>query len=250
MEKRKLRRKARKAASRCSIPDCGEKNTYYKAHAFDRHVPPIFSEFLDPADKRVYQGRVKALQQAATWMLEDSTSLQDLMAHVGESLNMEDCIISPAVQKAMCEMCKWMSIPLQDQFSLSPINSPAALIFWKVPLFIASRLTSDQRNLWFSTFTAPLEAEAEGERGVEEVPEVPASAAPAVLEAYDSHFHLDRLRTKLHLRPDANLQDVEAAMERVEPVVRVVGAVANFCDPVTYPRRSELSALEGVRHLT
>ena len=65
---------------------------------------------------------------------------------------------------------------------------------------------------------------------------------PEAPEAFDSHFHLDRLRKQLSLRRSLTFQQTLAAMDPVEPRVRVVGAVANYCDRWSFPDDSELAA--------
>ena len=69
--------------------------------------------------------------------------------------------------------------------------------------------------------------------------------------SFDSHFHLDR--SLALLRMDRHGTDFNSLCH-VSPVsrdrnVKVVGAVANFCDPQTYPSPKEVDGLrrQGVR---
>ncbi len=64
--------------------------------------------------------------------------------------------------------------------------------------------------------------------------------------AFDSHFHLDRTRTKLHL-PGASYGTVCDAVEAEScHRVTVEGGVAVYCDPPTYPSRAEVQQLADV----
>ncbi|MES9902784.1 MAG: TatD family hydrolase [Sedimenticola sp.] len=67
---------------------------------------------------------------------------------------------------------------------------------------------------------------------------------PRLPAAFDSHFHLDRTRNRLGVGADASLATV---LRRVPPpsqdAVDLVGAVAVFCDPQTYPTEAEVRDL-------
>ena len=55
------------------------------------------------------------------------------------------------------------------------------------------------------------------------------------LTAIDSHFHLDRLCSRLKIGVDYQLALKKAKPEKKEDQVEVLGAVAVFCDPWSYP---------------
>lgn len=62
--------------------------------------------------------------------------------------------------------------------------------------------------------------------------------------AIDSHFHLDRLCSKLNI-----CMDYRKALDKTKPKdqadqVNVAGAVAVFCDPWTYPTREDVEKLK------
>ena len=84
--------------------------------------------------------------------------------------------------------------------------------------------------------------------GPVEVVSAPRAELPL---AFDSHFHWDRSLALLRMdKPGTDFNSVC----HISPVsrdrqVKVVGAVANFCDPQTYPSPKEVDGLrrQGVR---
>ena len=77
--------------------------------------------------------------------------------------------------------------------------------------------------------------------GPVEVVSAPRAELPL---AFDSHFHWDR--SLAQLRIDKRGTDFNSVCH-ISPVsrdrqVKVVGAVANFCDPKTYPSPKEVDA--------
>ena len=61
-----------------------------------------------------------------------------------------------------------------------------------------------------------------------------ASSPKKQCSAFDSHFHMDRLRKQTGVRT-WSVEDVESCRRGAVPEVNLVGGVANFCDPATYP---------------
>ncbi|XP_060584406.1 3'-5' ssDNA/RNA exonuclease TatD-like [Ruditapes philippinarum] len=67
-----------------------------------------------------------------------------------------------------------------------------------------------------------------------EEPSEPTKAPADVPKGFDSHFHLDRLQGVMRMR-GASLAEINQATGDPYHRVNLVGAVANFCDPATYP---------------
>ena len=61
-----------------------------------------------------------------------------------------------------------------------------------------------------------------------------ASSPKEQCSAFDSHFHMDWLRKKTAVRT-WSVEDVESCRRGAVPEVILVGGVANFCYPGTYP---------------
>ena len=129
---------------------------------------------------------------------------------------------------AMQEFCRFLKEPVPDKFVMEPCNSPAVLLHWKVLLSIAASLKEEERNYWKNNFRAPEEAVViEAQLGA------PVRVTP---EAFDAHFHLDRTLRDMKLPFHGSLEDILIN----DPVdedkkINLVGSVAIYCDPKTYP---------------
>ncbi|KAH3774585.1 hypothetical protein DPMN_175967 [Dreissena polymorpha] len=71
--------------------------------------------------------------------------------------------------------------------------------------------------------------------------------APFRFESVDSHFHLDRLFTRLGVRPVNYAEALRRVMSGSEEYVKPDGAVAVWCDPSTYPTKCQVSQLRKRR---
>lgn len=241
------RLKRREQQPPCPVSGCDVPNRYPKRHAFDCHVPNLFDEDLDVED--VTCRRLAALKLAAVWLLGmratvyELTRYVDSMGLLSEDANRE---VTASQTTAMRALCEEMCIEPPEVFTLYPLNSPASLFHWRAMLLIVAQLEPRHRESLFSQFQYfPLEVAAQPE--VREVTEQPLSVFP---DAYDSHFHLDRSRDHHNLSKMASLQQLCAKVIPNDTArVRLVGAVANFCDPDTYPTREEVAALyrQGVK---
>ncbi|KAH3830993.1 hypothetical protein DPMN_104252 [Dreissena polymorpha] len=80
----------------------------------------------------------------------------------------------------MVEVCNYLGVSVPQQFVLSPANSPAVLIHWPVLSLLAAILQPEDRDYWRSVFPCPSDIQ------LQSVKSLPV--------AFDSHFHIDRLR--------------------------------------------------------
>ncbi|XP_053391380.1 3'-5' ssDNA/RNA exonuclease TatD-like [Mercenaria mercenaria] len=64
--------------------------------------------------------------------------------------------------------------------------------------------------------------------------------------AFDSHFHIDRLGRELRLAT-YNLRELQGSTQSMDQsnCVHLCGAVANFCDPITYPSLEDVNFLKS-----
>ncbi|XP_053389591.1 uncharacterized protein LOC128552563 [Mercenaria mercenaria] len=64
--------------------------------------------------------------------------------------------------------------------------------------------------------------------------------------AFDSHFHIDRLGRELRLAT-YNLRELQGSAQSMDQsnCVHLCGAVANFCDPITYPSLEDVNFLKS-----
>ncbi|XP_053389778.1 uncharacterized metal-dependent hydrolase YcfH-like [Mercenaria mercenaria] len=200
-----------------------------KVHAFKYHVHGIFDERLRPDDEQVLRGRRNALNQATRWLLGRPASLDELVTFVVIQRmfsTADNTEVTPRQEEAMAELCRFLRIPVPDNFVLEPANSPGCLIHWKAVLLIAASLDADERQYWQDYYPVPENAEIQ--------PQVEAQVRlPA---AFDSHFHLDRTLRKLNINPAGNLDDIiNCVPVDADKKVNLVGTVAVYCDPRSYP---------------
>ncbi|MCG8048540.1 MAG: TatD family hydrolase [Candidatus Thiodiazotropha endolucinida] len=228
----------------CWVPGCDEPaNRYAKAHAFKKHIPGIFTETLPSSDLQVLRGRKLALMQAARWLLNRPTTLDELLRFVNVQhmlVSADNSCISPIQKTAMVDMCKYLQCPVPSDFTLVPASTPGVLIHWKAILLIAASLDDDERSYWRDSFPEP-DTTGEVER------QEPVRALPL---AFDSHFHLDRSLQHCGLPRHGSLDDVLADVHVNEGErVQLVGTVAVFCDPVSYPSGQSLLDLPKDMHV-
>ena len=216
----------------CSVPGCASSETrFMKPHAFREHVPGIFHEGLPYDDKQVNTRRVKALEQAARWLLGKPATLEDLVSflRIQRLLDtVEHCEVSEVQRNAMIGMCKHLKAKQPEVFDLAGANSPGVLVHWKVLLLIVAVLNQEEREYWKTNFE-----ESTDECNVGQTSRYPA--------AIDSHFHLDRTLNKLGISGKGSLQDIlQAILVDLDEQITLVGTVAVYCDPNTFPAPQSL----------
>ena len=127
----------------------------------------------------------------------------------------------------MQEFCKFLCEPIPDQFVLEPCNSVGALLHWKALLLVAASLTEEERDYWRENFKAPSDTELQEQQIVQR---------RVIPEAFDSHFHLDRTLRDMFLPADGTVDDIlQQAPVDDDKRISLVGAIAIYCDPDTYP---------------
>ncbi|KAJ8315880.1 hypothetical protein KUTeg_006556 [Tegillarca granosa] len=141
----------------------------------------------------------------------------------------------------MSAMCRFHSYPVPPKFTLFPPESPAVLIHWKVALLISACLDDQERHYWIEHHPVPEDMEREQDQ---EKPREPEPEPEMLPEAFDSYFHLDRLLKECHLPENGTLQDILARTPvPAEERVSLIGSVAVFCDPKSYPSVERLVVL-------
>ena len=223
-------KKLKKRIVRCWVPGCTGDARYLKAHACYDHIPAIFDERLEPSDERVLCCRRNALKQAGRWLMGRPVELDELVAFVTvqKLLSITDnSEITQRQEAAMQEFCKFLCEPIPDQFVLEPCNSVGALLHWKALLLVAASLTEEERDYWRENFKAPSDTELQKQQIVQQ---------RVIPEAFDSHFHLDRTLRDMFLPADGTVDDIlQQAPVDDDKRISLVGAIAIYCDPDTYP---------------
>ena len=149
--------------------------------------------------------------------------------------------IAKRQERAMEEVCKFLHEPVPDKFEMEPCNSTGVLLHWKALLLTAASLGEEEREYWQRTFLAPEDAELQ-----EIQPALPVRVYP---DAMDSHFHMDRTLRDMGLSLHGSLDEIiDNAPVDEDKRINLVGAVAIYCDPRTYPADRYLQQMP--RHIS
>ncbi|KAH3787777.1 hypothetical protein DPMN_165906 [Dreissena polymorpha] len=119
----------------------------------------------------------------------------------------------------MVGICNYLGVSVPRQFVLSPANSPAVLIHWRVLSILAELQSSSQKTGTIGYRYSIVHLQS-------------ANSLPV---AFDSHFHIDRLRnaTQVPCMPVDELMKLGQVEDH--QIVRLVGGIGIFCDPNTFP---------------
>ncbi|CAC5411450.1 unnamed protein product [Mytilus coruscus] len=175
------------------------------------HVAEVFGEPTGSPRASLAPIRVAALQ-AQAWMLVGG-DLEDLVAHINRLAITRPHIIGQAVQGQMEEVCLEGGRPVPPYFSTAPVNSPGALINWRVQAAIMGEL-GDKEEAFRGMFRLqgpraatgspasqlgqaeggidPLRSPSDSPPGNTILVETQGAAGDPTPPAFDSHFHLDR----------------------------------------------------------
>ncbi|XP_033730888.1 uncharacterized protein LOC117320398 [Pecten maximus] len=277
----------------CKIGGCGKETWYPKRHLVEAHLPNVLEE-RHPLTVDLHRTRYSCLAMFAVCTVGPTAGLQDLCDWINRYRFIEPgWKITDRQRELMVGLCEEQGWEVPQDFSLSPINSPAALLHWRCLKAIANQIARGTMNELRERFTftseqvlVEPEAEVQDTAGVDvkdpieametssglrvstgrsaedpglehqnpagdslEDISVPESKrmeeSKPVMSAFDSHFHLDRIRRYLKLHHDASVHDVLAAVPTTpgEYQLEVSGGVAVYCDPETYPSVDEISRL-------
>ena len=254
----------------CQFAGCTRITNKMKWHAY-KHLPDCFG--FPPSVQYLRQQflpkREASLRYLAQEVVGEGRSLEDLTQYINANWAKGEFSIAPEVEREMQAFAQYLQVPVPVTFSISPLNSPAALLHWRPLMFVLGLLTSEQQRELMdmgrqSTEVPDLvntEVDAEAGAGVAQAEDDPSKAmeetpmevqkveSPPILdlgplpdvatEVVDSHLHLDRLENKLR---EAGLGGSGMQCIRLTPgrkahiTVRVVGGVLNYCDPECYAR--------------
>ncbi len=207
--------------------------------------------------------RYTALRVLANWLLGKAplTELVQYVEGLGLLENIRNLDVTTSKEAAMSSLCEQMNIQAPGTFTLNPLNSPAGLFHLRVLLILLSMLNSKNQQRFFEQFRSPACPKAEakepqflvtlgdtssGQRvadaeGHNTERSVAADVTLQLPEVFDSHFHLDRTRKHFNLSANASLSTVlQQTPAPLGSQVNLVGSVAVFCDPRTYPSPSTI----------
>ena len=237
--------KKQKRSTVCLVPNCKEEGLQYpKVHAFRHHLPGIFDIRLPRDNKDIFRSRVRALEQAVIWLAGRPGSIDELIPIINAQHLLDESgrvQMSEAQVSTMNAFHELLGIRSPVEFTLNPVNCVGALLHWRVLLVIVALLNNaDDQDFWKKRFPVPAEFEGFPPTVNDEALQDVQPTYPA---AVDSHFHLDRLSNYAHLRLDEISSILQSASSPDDTKINIVAAVANFCDPDSYPRLAQLSTL-------
>ena len=215
--------------AQCPIYDCSGDGS--KRHAFECHLPAIFREELH--GQEITRRRIGALSMIASWLFGDRATLRSLANyfHLMDAGTTFDQSVSQGQQRAMSDLCISIGTDPPSSFVLSHAgNEEWVLVHWQVLLRLLARVQPIAR-LQPLRELFPLSPEEEAQ-----LPKPPL--------AFDSHCHIDRIRTDCHLARSASIQEI-CSQERPDDdhVVSLEGLVTSYCDPATYPTPEEVRSI-------
>ena len=124
-------------------------------------------------------------------------------------------------------MCNLQGDEVPTEFTITPANSPAVLLHWRVLIVLFACLNDPDRQelivcyLVYATWIGDLS------------------------DGFYSHFHLDRSRWSLGVL-EASVEDLCRMIKPDQDhSVRLTGGVAVFCDPGTYSSEEEMHHLRS-----
>ena len=215
--------------AQCPIYDCSGDGS--KRHAFECHLPAIFREELH--GQEITRRRIGALSMIASWLLGDRATLRSLANyfHLMDAGTTFDQSVSQGQQRAMSDLCISIGTDPPSSFVLSHAgNEEWVLVHWQVLLRLLARVQPIAR-LQPLRELFPLSPEEEAQ-----LPKPPL--------AFDSHCHIDRIRTDCHLARSASIQEIcSQELPDDDHVVSLEGLVTSYCDPATYPTPEEVRSI-------
>lgn len=239
---------------------------YPKGHVYAAHIPTAL-HLTATVEQKIAGLRFLA----STW---GEGSLEEFVALLNRTEWFEDLAalnLTDATRPHVEEVNRALRVA-DAHHSCHPISSPGMLLHWQILLGVLLHMTGQQyaalqrmHNLAGADveqrmsqrevpvapvveFTSPLRSpQSESDDSVHW--EVVDEVLP-LMEAFDSHFHLDRLQQALEVSGRTSLDTIHERLCPVEEAqVHVSGAVANFCDPATYPDEETIQGLRtlGIR---
>ena len=191
----------------CPVSGCYTDIT--RAHAAT-HLPGIFDDHLEPMEE-LLRRRIRVLRICESRLLGTVNNLAGLVQFVSalRQIRRGHYHVSKQQARAMTAMCHLQGDEVSTEFTITPANSPAGLLHWRVIVLFTYLNDPDRHEL---VVRYPVTATSIGD----------------LPEGFDRHFHLDR-----------SLKAPEASVEDLCRMIwpdrdRLTGGVGVFCDPGTY----------------
>ncbi|XP_071081710.1 uncharacterized protein [Haliotis cracherodii] len=235
--------------SSCPIRTCGKRTRTLRHHAYGAHLPSCFRDSV-PASQETAVDMISAIEDLARQILEAGATWTELHQFVlRNSLVPKDTPLRGSCYGHIKELCNIKGWPLPlDSVNLSP-DSPACLIHWRILVALLD-VTSDGVRNHFRNFGNPLplpgpspsvQATQTAELPGPSTRPTPSSAPPnpeRLPRGFDTHFHSDRMRSRLHLDAATPLEEVlDKAGQPKEVTINLQKALQIFCDPPTWPQQ-------------
>lgn len=146
-------KKPRRSTARqaCPARGCSTLTKYLKDHVYEEHLPSLFHQ-LEPGERvvtNVHRQRLNGLQQLVVGILGPNANIQDMVDHLNSNISVvirDRITIWGQLQSDMGALCRFAGWHVPKEFVVYPaINSPAALLYWRILLYLLEQLPESDR---------------------------------------------------------------------------------------------------------
>jgi len=134
--------------SKCPVEGCTHASRRMRRHILGCHLPPCLRELGRGARAREERNRnrASALRWLTNAILGPVAQVSDLVPLFNEHNHLPvDCTIPEQSTEGLKELCRREGWRTPEAFLLSPVNSPAALIYWRVAALLLNEIPDWER---------------------------------------------------------------------------------------------------------
>ncbi|XP_030838603.1 uncharacterized protein LOC105437668 [Strongylocentrotus purpuratus] len=146
------RRKRYRHEQTCPYPACAIRTVHVKFHVYG-HLPNLAFVPLgiNPPSAELLRLRGEFLRWVATQFVGDGRDpVGRLVAYVNQDFRPSRPFIASEVERALRAQIEFEGWPMPSSFSISPLNSPACLLHWRVLVHLHLKLSPSLRATFFS----------------------------------------------------------------------------------------------------
>ncbi|XP_045167847.2 uncharacterized protein LOC123531129 [Mercenaria mercenaria] len=147
----------------CPANGCNAVSKHIRRHVQMTHIPSVFWE--ETAGNDLPGRRLKALEQLAMLII-GRPGVNRLMEWADRYVRIQaSSTPNSTSQTAMRAVCKYARWNIPDQFTIAPVNSPAALIHWRIICAMMEHLSESQKRRFLDELKEDRGKRDEDEKG-------------------------------------------------------------------------------------